>query len=51
MKQLTIMQYIDHFNLEITRQGGLWRINKGLPLFYVSKVEKIGRSYILTVNN
>lgn len=49
MKQLTIMQYIEYYQLDISRQGILWRINHDLPLLYVDKVERIGRSYVLTV--
>lgn len=49
MKQLTIIQYIEYFTLDITRQGVLWRINHDLSLPHVSKIERIGRSYVLTV--
>ena len=47
--QLTIMEYIKHFDLDITRQGILWRINHSLPLLYVDKIERIGKSYVFTV--
>ena len=50
MKQLTIIEYIKYYSLDITRQGILWRINKGIALSNVSKVERIGKSYVLTVN-
>ena len=49
MLQLSIMEYIKHFNLDISRQGVLWRINKGLPLPYVSSYKMIGRGWVLTV--
>lgn len=50
MKQLTIIEYIDYFRLDITRQGVLWRINHSLHLDYVTKIERIGKSYVLTVD-
>lgn len=49
MKQLTIMEYIKYFELDITRQGILWRINHNLPLSYVDKIERIGKSYVFTI--
>ena len=33
----------------ITRQGVLWRINKGLSLPLVSEVRKVGKQYVVTV--
>jgi hypothetical protein len=47
--QLSIMEYIKRYQLDITRQGVLWRINKGLALDYVTDIERIGRQYVLTV--
>ena len=49
MLQLSIMEYIKHFNLDISRQGVLWRINKGLSLPYVISYKMIGRGWVLTV--
>ena len=49
--QLTIIQYIYRFNLCITRRGVLWRIDHNIPLDFVIKIERIGRSYVLTVNS
>lgn len=49
MKQLTIMEYIKYFELKISRQGILWRINNKKELEYVSKIDLIGKSYILTI--
>ncbi len=47
--QLSIMEYIKKYELGITRQGVLWRINNGLALDYVTNIERIGRQYVLTV--
>ena len=45
------MEYIKHFGIDITRQGVLWRINNNIPLQYVDKIERIGKSYVLTINS
>lgn len=44
------MEYITYFGIDLSRQGVLWRINKGISLDHVIKIERIGHSYILTVN-
>lgn len=43
------MQYIKHYDLKISRQGILWRINNGKELKNVTKIDLIGKSYILTI--
>ena len=35
----------------ITRQAILYRIQNGIELPYVTECVKVGRSYVLTVNN
>lgn len=50
MKQLTIIEYLREFQVGLSRQGVLYRINNNLALPYVVKIEKIGKSYVLTVN-
>lgn len=40
------MEYITYYSLDITRQGILWRINNGVALEHVVKIERIGKSYV-----
>ena len=45
--QLSVKQYADKIGL--TRQGVLWRINHGISLPEVLKVEKVGKAYVITL--
>lgn len=46
-KKLSIQEYATLIG--ITRQGVLWRINKGLYLPGVKSFEKVGRAYVVVM--
>lgn len=56
MEQLTIIEYrqqvkpVNSKGKVLTRQGILWRINNNIVLPYVNKIDKIGKQFVLTIN-
>ena len=48
MKQVSVMQYAEMCNC--SRQWILFKIKHGKELTGVKKIEKVGRSYVITLN-